>query len=57
MNIKLGFDHKTVAVDLLDQIVFARLKDMEEDLQKWGDNQEVLFACRVMLAYMEKPSD
>ena len=54
-NIHLKFDQKTTADEVLDQIVRARLKQIQEGLSDWDSDREIQKACLALLDWMGQP--
>jgi len=52
MKVELNVEDKITSVDLVDQLVRARLEDIKQELEKWNDCPEELAACKTLLAYM-----
>lgn len=52
MKVELNVEDKITSVDLVDQLVRARLEDIRQGLEKWDDCPEELAACKTLLAWM-----
>jgi len=57
MKVELDVNHNIDSVDLVDQLVKARLAWMKENLQQWGDAPNVVTACKILLDWMETPDE
>ena len=55
-KILLKFEHNTAAAEVLDQIVRARLKQIQEGLADWDSDREIQEACLALLDWMGKPN-
>lgn len=53
-KIQLEFTQHTTADEVLDQIVYARLRQIREQQHYYGDD-EIVAACKVLLDWMGKP--
>ena len=53
-KILLKFDQQTRAAAMLDQIVRARLKQIQEGLAAWRSDHEIQAACLALLDWMGK---
>lgn len=54
-KIHLKFDQRTKADEVLDQIVRARLKQIQEGLAYWDSDLEIQEACLALLDWMGQP--
>lgn len=54
-KIHLKFDQKTTADEVLDQIVRARLKQIQEGLAAWDSERDIQEACQSLLDWMGQP--
>lgn len=54
-KIHLKFDRKTTADEVLDQIVRARLKQIQEGLAAWDSERDIQEACQSLLDWMGQP--
>ena len=52
MKVELDVDHKIDSVDLVDQLVKARLAEIQKNLNDWDDAREVQAACKTILDWM-----
>jgi hypothetical protein len=55
-KILLKFEQNTAADEVLDQIVRARLKQIQEGLAAWRSDPEIQEACLALLDWMGKPN-
>ena len=55
-KIQLEFTEHTTADEVLDQIVRARLKQIQEGLADWDSDREIQEACLALLDWMGKPN-
>ncbi len=55
LKIHLKFDQHTKADEVLDQIVRARLKQIQEGLADWDSDREIQEACLALLDWMGQP--
>ena len=55
-KIQLRFDQHTKADEVLDQIVRARLKQIQEGLAAWDSERDIQAACQDLLDWMGKPN-
>ena len=55
-KILLKFEQNTAAEEVLDQIVRARLKQIQEGLANWDSDRDIQEACLTLLDWMEKPN-
>lgn len=54
-KVNLRFDKHTTADEVLDQIVRARLKQIQEGLAAWDSDREIQEACLALLYFMGQP--
>jgi len=54
-KIHLKFEKNTAADEVLDQIVRARLKQIQEGLADWDSDREIQEACLALLDWMGQP--
>lgn len=54
-KVNLRFDKHTTADEVLDQIVRARLKQIQEGLADWDSDREIQEACLALLDFMGQP--
>lgn len=54
-KIHLKFDQKTTADEVLDQIVRARLKQIQEGLADWNSEPDIQAACQSLIDWMGNP--
>ena len=54
-KVNLKFDQHTTASEVLDQITFARLKQIQEGLADWDSDREIQEACQSLLDWMGNP--
>lgn len=54
-KIQLRFDQHTKADEVLDQIVRARLKQIQEGLAAWDSERDIQEACQSLLDWMGQP--
>jgi hypothetical protein len=54
-KVNLKFDQHTTASEVLDQIVRARLKQIQEGLADWDSDREIQDACQSLLDWMGNP--
>jgi hypothetical protein len=52
MKVELDVNHKIDSVDLVDQLVMARLAEIQKNLNDWDDAREVQAACQTILDWM-----
>ena len=57
MKVELKVDQQTTAVDLVDQLMKARLAEIRDELDKWNESPEVASACQTLLDWMETPGE
>jgi hypothetical protein len=57
MKVKLNVTDKITSVELVDQLVIARLEDMLAFLTKHGIDEKERVAICVLLAYWEFPGE
>jgi len=59
MKVELDVDHKIDSVDLVDQLVKARLQHIANSLDSWNESPDaiVLNACEVLLDWMATPGE
>ena len=57
MKVELDVNHKINSVDLVDQLLKARLAEIRENLHQWGDAPNVVAACKVLLDWMTTPGE
>jgi hypothetical protein len=55
LKIHLKFEQNTAADEVLDQIVRARLKQIQEGLADWDSDREIQEACLALLDWMGQP--
>ena len=55
MKVQIDVDQKTTAADLVDQLVRARLAEIQQTLNDWDDDREVQAACQTILDWMGSP--
>ena len=55
-KILLKFEQNTAADEVLDQIVRARLKQIQEGLAAWDSERDIQAACQDLLDWMGKPN-
>ncbi len=55
LKIHLKFEKNTAADEVLDQIVRARLKQIQEGLADWDSDREIQEACLALLDWMGQP--
>lgn len=55
LKIHLKFEQNTAADEVLDQIVRARLKQIQEGLADWDSEREIQEACLALLDWMGQP--
>ena len=55
-KILLKFEQNTAADEVLDQIVRARLKQIQEGLAAWDSERDIQEACLALLDWMGKPN-
>ena len=55
MKVELDVNHKIDSVDLVDQLVRARLSEIQKTLNDWDDDREVQDACQTILDWMGSP--
>ena len=54
-KVNLKFDQHTTASEVLDQIVRARLKQIQEGLAAWDSERDIQSACQSLLDWMGNP--
>ena len=54
-EIELKFNQHTKADEVLDQIVRARLKQIQEHLSDWDSDRDIQAACLALLDWMVNP--
>ena len=54
-KIYLKFEQNTTADEVLDQIVRARLKQIQEGLAAWDSERDIQAACQALLDWMGNP--
>ena len=54
-KIHLKFDQHTTADEVLDQIVRARLKQIQEGLAAWDSERDIQAACQSLIDWMGNP--
>ena len=54
-KIQLRFDQHTTADEVLDQIVRARLKQIQEGLAAWDSERDIQSACQSLIDWMGNP--
>ena len=52
MKVELEISHKIDSVDLVDQLVKARLQHIANNLDSWNESPDVVNACEVLLDWM-----
>ena len=57
MKVELTVDQKTTAADLVDQLMKARLAEIQDELDKWNESPEVAAACQTLLDWMTTPGE
>ena len=57
MKVELDVDHKIDSVDLVDQLVRARLQHIANNLDSWNESPDVVNACEVLLDWMAKTGE
>ena len=57
MKVELDVNHKIDSVDLVDQLVMARLAEIANSLDSWNESPDVVNACEVLLDWMAKPGE
>ena len=55
-KILLKFEQNTAADEVLDQIVGARLKQIQEGLADWDSDRDIHEACLALLDWMGNPN-
>jgi hypothetical protein len=55
MKVELDVNHKIDSVDLVDQLVKARLQHIANSLDSWNESPNVVNACEVLLDWMAVP--
>jgi hypothetical protein len=55
MKVELDVNHKIDSVDLVDQLVKARLQHIANSLDSWNESPDVVNACEVLLDWMKVP--
>ena len=55
-KILLKFEPNTAADEVLDQIVRARLKQIQEGLADWDSDRDIQEACLALLDWMGNPN-
>ena len=56
LKILLKFEQNTTADEVLDQIVRARLKQIQEGLADWDSDRDIQAACLALFDWMVKPT-
>jgi hypothetical protein len=56
LKIHLKFEKNTAADEVLDQIVRARLKQIQEGLAAWDSERDIQEACLALLDWMGQPT-
>jgi hypothetical protein len=56
MRVELNVEDKITSVDLVDQLLRARLEGIRKELEVWNDCPEELAACKTLLAWMYPPT-
>lgn len=54
-KIHLKFDQHTTSDEVLDQIVRARLKQIQEGLAAWDSERDIQSACQSLIDWMGNP--
>ena len=54
-KILLKFEQNTAADEVLDQIVRARLKQIQEGLADWNSEPDIQAACQSLIDWMGNP--
>ena len=54
-KVNLKFDQHTTASEVLDQITFARLKQIRDGLAAWNNEPDIQAACQTLLDWMGNP--
>ena len=54
-KILLKFEQNTAADEVLDQIVRARLKQIQEGLAAWDSERDIQSACQSLIDWMGNP--
>jgi hypothetical protein len=54
-KVNLKFDQHTTASEVLDQIVRARLKQIQEGLADWNSEPDIQAACQALIDWMGNP--
>ena len=57
MKVQIDVDHKIDSVDLVDQLVRARLQHIANNLDSWNESPDVVNACEVLLDWMATPGE
>jgi len=57
MKVELDVNHNIDSVDLVDQLVKARLANIRDELDKWNESPEVAAACQTLLDWMATPGE
>jgi hypothetical protein len=57
MKVELDVNHKIDSVDLVDQLVRARLQHIANSLDSWNESPDVVNACEVLLDWMAKTGE
>ena len=57
MKVELKVDQQTTAIDLVDQLMKARLAEIQDELDKWNESPEVAAACQTLLDWMTTPGE
>ena len=57
MKVELKVDQQTTSADLVDQLMKARLAEIQDELDKWNESPEVAAACQTLLDWMATPSE
>ena len=56
MKVELKVDQQTTSVDLVDQLLKARLLDIRDEMLQWSDNPGIAAACQTLLDWMKVPT-
>lgn len=56
MKVQIDVDQKITATDLVDQLVWARLSQIRDELDGWNESPEVAAACQTILDWMAVPT-
>jgi hypothetical protein len=57
MRVLIDVNQKTTSVDLVDQLMKARLAEIQDELDKWNESPEVAAACQTLLDWMTTPGE